>query len=109
MHLELLPILRSGAALVAGVGIGLSFGMIQRLAWQRHQKLQREGQFNNGWLAMPGSMRRVAYLLIALVLIQVLCPLLFVDGCQWWVSGGVVAGYGALLFRRLREQKSQPS
>jgi hypothetical protein len=51
---------------------------------------------------MPGSMRRTAYLLVALALVQLVCPLLFTNGCQWWVSGGVVLGYGALLYRGLR-------
>jgi uncharacterized membrane protein len=50
---------------------------------------------------VPGSGARVAYLLIALVLIQVLCPLLFVAGTQWWVSGGLAAGYGWSLFRKM--------
>jgi len=50
-------------------------------------------------------MKRVAYLLVALVLVQIVCPLLFIDGSQWWVSGGVVVGYGALLFRQLRQAR----
>ena len=53
---------------------------------------------------MPGSGARVAYLLIALALVQFLCPLLFVDGTQWWVSAGVIAGYGWLLYRQLRQR-----
>jgi hypothetical protein len=32
----------------------------------------------------------------------VVCPLLFRDGTQWWVSGGVVAGYGWTLFQQLQ-------
>jgi hypothetical protein len=39
-----------------------------------------------------------------LVLIQVLCPVLFVNGIQWWVSAGVVLGYGGLLFWQLRQR-----
>ena len=45
-------------------------------------------------------------LLIALALVQLVCPLLFVDGTQWFVSGGVALGYGSILFRRLRENTS---
>ena len=104
MQMHLAEILRSSAALVAGGVIGLSFGMLQDLALRRHQKREQSGNFNSVLAVMPGSMRRVAYLLVALVIVQLLCPLLFVGASQWWVSGGVVAGYGALLFRRLRHR-----
>src|SRR5712691_663860 len=104
MQMHLAEILRSAAALVAGGVIGLSFGMIQDLALRRHQKREQSGDLKSGWAVMPGSMRRVAFLLVALVLVQILCPILFVGASQWWVSGGVVAGYGALLFRRLRQR-----
>ena len=57
---------------------------------------------------MPGSMRRTAYLLLALVLVQLVCPMLFTDGTQWWVSGGVVAGYACMLFLELRRRQSRP-
>ena len=103
MHLA--EILRSSAALVAGGVIGLSFGMIQDLALRRHQRREQSGDLKSGWAVMPGSMKRVAYLLVALVLVQIVCPLLFIDGSQWWVSGGVVVGYGALLFRQLRQAR----
>jgi hypothetical protein len=66
--MHLLDILRSAAALVAGGLIGLSFGWLQDLALRRHQKREQSGNFNNGWAVMPGSMRRVAYLLVALAL-----------------------------------------
>ena len=49
--------------------------------------------------------RNPAYLLITLVLIQFICPLLFKnDSTQWWVSAGVVVGYGAMLFIQLRQR-----
>jgi hypothetical protein len=97
----------AATSLIAGGIIGLAFGFIQEAAWRRHQRLQQEGKFNNGWAVMPGSMRRVAYLLVAMLLVQVICPMLFVNGCQWWVSGGVLAGYGFMLFRQLRERMAQ--
>jgi hypothetical protein len=78
--------------------------MLQEFALRRHQQREQSGDFHNGWAVMPGSMRRVAFLLIALVIVQILCPILFVGASEWWVSGGVVAGYGALLFRRLRDR-----
>jgi len=53
---------------------------------------------------MPGSGARVAYLLVILALVQFLCPMLFVNGIQWWVSGGVVAGYGCVLYSQMRRR-----
>jgi hypothetical protein len=102
--MQLMDIFRPLLGLAAGTVIGLGFGWIQNLALQRNERRQQSGGLNNGWMVMPGSMRRVAYLLLALVIVQATCPLLFIDGTQWWVSGGVVAAYGALLFRRLGQQ-----
>jgi len=102
-------IIWSAAALVAGVLIGLSFGIVQDAAWKRHQRLAQAGKFNTPTAAVPGSMRRVAYLLVALVLVQLACPLLFKEGCQWWVSAGVVAGYGVMLYCQLRQRLAKQS
>ncbi len=104
MQMQLMEIIRALAGLVAGGLIGLGFGLVQNRALRANQKLQQSGGLNNGWAVMPGSMRRVAYLLLALVLVQFLCPLLFVNGTQWWVSGGVVVAYGGVLFSALRER-----
>jgi len=93
-------------AVVAGGAIGYCFGIIQNLALRRNERRQQTGELNTGWAVMPGSMTRVAYLLIVLVAIQILCPLLFKDGTQWWVSGGVVLGYGYVLFRRLVQRRT---
>lgn len=105
MDIHMIEILRVSAAVLAGGAIGLGFGLIQASARRRYEQRQREGDFNNGWAVMPGSGRRVAYLVIALVLIQIVCPLLFVAGTQWWVSGGLVAGYGWTLFQKLMQQR----
>lgn len=53
---------------------------------------------------MPGSGQRVAGLLLGLVAVQILCPLLFVDGTQWLVSGGLVVGYGWTLYVQMRQR-----
>lgn len=90
-------------ALLLGGGIGLGFGTIQAVALRRHQAQEQSGSFKIGWGFLPGSGGRVALLLIALALVQIVCPMLFVNGIQWWVSGGVVAGYGWRLFRQLRQ------
>jgi hypothetical protein len=96
-------------ALAAGGAIGFCFGLIQVRALRRNERRQQSGDLSNGWAVMPGSMTRVAYLLMVLVAVQILCPLLFKDGTQWWVSGGVVMGYGYALFRRLMQRKATHS
>lgn len=101
-----IEILRPMAALIVGTIIGYCFGFIQDLAQRRNQQKEREGQVKNVWSLMPGSGVRVAYLLITLVVIQIVCPMLFAEGTQWWVSGGVVGGYGLILYRQLRERRA---
>jgi hypothetical protein len=93
-------------ALLAGVAIGWAFGTIQDGARRRYERLQSEGKFNSGWAATPGSFRRVAYLLVALALVQFLFPVLFTPGgvSQYCVSAGVVAGYGIALYRQMRRR-----
>jgi hypothetical protein len=105
MNIRITEILRCVAALVAGGLIGYIFGTIQQIALRRNEKRQQSGQLNSGWAVMPGSGRRVAYLLIALVLVQLICPAFFYNGSQWWVSGGVVLGYGTILYRQLRQRQ----
>ncbi|HUD46846.1 MAG TPA: hypothetical protein VMR33_08450 [Candidatus Baltobacteraceae bacterium] len=106
MQIDFYHILASATALGAGALIGFSFGTIQKAAARRNQQLQSDGQLKSGWAVMPGSMRRVAYLLVALAGVQFICPLLFTNGCQWWVSGGVVVGYGAILLQQLRRRRA---
>ena len=93
-------------AALAGGAIGYFFGVIQNRALQRNQKRQQSGELGNGWAVMPGSATRVAYFMVVLVAVQFLCPLLFKDGTQWWVSAGVVMGYGYVLYRRLMQRKA---
>ncbi len=102
MALELMIMVRSLLALIAGGMIGTGFGMIQEAARRRYKRLQHEGKLRSVWGVMHGSGKRVAYLLMALVLVQMVCPLLFKNGVQWWVSAGVVVGYAAILVRRLK-------
>jgi hypothetical protein len=93
-------------ALCLGVGaaIGLAFGAVQDAAARKNQQLQSNGKLTSGWAVMPGSMRRTAYFLMILAAIQLVCPQIFSNGCQWWVSGGVVAGYGGSLYRQMRRR-----
>jgi len=95
------------AALIVGGLIGVAFGQLQNVARRKNEQKEQQGKFKSVWSLMPGSGVRVAYLLLTLVLIQIVCPMLFKNGnTQWWVSGGVVAGYGAMLFLQLRERIS---
>jgi hypothetical protein len=102
MQIHLFELLRDLSGLLAGGAIGLAFGSLQQAALRRHEQLEQSGKLKSGWSLMPGAGARVAYLLIALALIQFVCPLLFADGTQWWVSAGLVVGYGSLLYRQLR-------
>lgn len=97
-----MEVVRWSVAIVAGAVIGLGFGTLQQAALRRNEERERSGKLKNGWSLMPGAGARVAYLLIALALIQVVCPLLFQEGTQWFVSGGLVAGYGWMLLSQMR-------
>jgi hypothetical protein len=102
METSLTNILCDLAGLVAGGGIGLAFGLLQQVARRRNEERERSGEQQSGWSLMPGSGVRVAYLVLTLAAVQVICPLLFREGTQWWVSAGVVFGYGVTLYRELR-------
>jgi hypothetical protein len=93
-------------AAVAGAMIGYSFGLIQSIAARRHEKLLREGKYKGGLSAVPGTFRRIAYLLVALALVQFLFPVFFApDGLsQWCVAAGVAAGYGLVLYKEMRRR-----
>jgi len=100
--MHLVEILRAVVGLGAGALIGYAFGLLQNAALRRHEQLAQSGKLKSGWSLMPGSGARIAYLLCALLLVQVVCPLLFVGGTQWVVSAGVVLGYGWMLLAQLR-------
>jgi hypothetical protein len=103
---DLTGMIRSIAALLAGGIIGFAFGALQNTALRRHTRLQQQGELKQNPVVMPGSMRRVAWFVVVLVLVQFLCPLLFVDGSQWLVTAGVVIGYGSQLFRKFRQRQA---
>jgi len=107
METILINALRILFAVSAGGMIGYAFGLIQNAARLRHEKKQLEGKLKNGWTIIPGSGARVAYLLVALLLVQLICPLLFEEGTQWVVSGGVAAGYGSVLLQQLLRRRKE--
>ncbi len=104
MQIQLIDLLHDLSGLLAGGAIGLLFGTLQQAALRRHERLEQTGKLKNGWSLMPGSGARIAYLLLALILVQLICPLLFADGTQWWVSAGLVVGYGWTLYQQLRQR-----
>ena len=99
--------LQSIIGFIAGALIGTGFGIMQDAARRHNEQRQGAGKLKSGWSVMPGAGGRVALLVIVFVLIQIICPLLFRDGTQWWVSGGVAAGYGLMLFLQLRQRLAQ--
>lgn len=90
-------------AIIVGGIIGLLFGTIQNAALTQNKKRQESGQLKNGWMIMPGSFGRIAILLIALVVVQVTCPIFFEGNVQWMVSVGLILGYGWTLLKQLRQ------
>jgi hypothetical protein len=100
----LIDLVRDLVGLAAGGAIGLAFGLLQQTALRQNEERERTGHFKNGWSLMPGAGVRVAYLLITLALIQLICPLLFAEGTQWVVSAGLLLGYGSMLFNQLRRR-----
>ncbi len=105
MDYRMLDVLRPTAAVVVGAVVGLFFGALQNTARRRHEERERSGQFKNAWMIMPGSGGRIAMLMIGLALVQIGCPAFFGDYVKWSVSGGVVLGYGIMLFRQLQERR----
>jgi hypothetical protein len=107
MEIHLFDLARVAASLIAGGVIGLAFGTLQEAALRRNEQREREGTLKNGWSLMPGAGARVAYLLVALAGVQLICPMLFADGTQWFVSGGLLLGFGSSLWQRLRRRRAQ--
>jgi hypothetical protein len=52
---------------------------------------------------VPGSMARVAFLLMALVAVQILFP----SADKWWLSGALAVAYGIPFFWQLKDRISQ--
>jgi hypothetical protein len=107
MHvlLQFMVALRLILALLVGGCIGYSFGYVQNRAASRYEKMQAAGKLKNPIGIVPGSMARVAILLMGLLLTQLVCPVFFADGTQWYVSGGLVIGCGYQLFQHLQAKR----
>ncbi len=104
METQLINFVLSVAGLIFGGAIGFGFGKIQNAAMLRYEKRQQSDVMKSSWTIIPGSMSRVAFLLVALVAVQVLCPVFFAGNIQWLVSAGIILGYGWTLYRKLRQR-----
>lgn len=100
--MKILEFFQISGAVLAGTAIGWAFGLVQQFAAKRNAQMQATGKLNGVWSLMPGSMTRVAFLLVALAIVQVVCPMLFTGNAQWAVSAGVVVGYGFTLYQAMR-------
>ena len=100
--MKVIEIFQLFGATLAGMVIGWGFGLIQQFAAKRNAEKEATAKFNSAWSLMPGSMTRVAFLLIALAVVQVVCPMFFTGNAQWAVSVGVVLGYGWTLYQTIR-------
>lgn len=100
--MKFLPFFQLFGATLVGVVIGWAFGLLQQFAAKRHAEKEATGKLNSAWSLMPGSMTRVAFLLVALAIVQVICPMFFTGNAQWAVSVGVVLGYGWTLYQAMR-------
>ena len=90
------------AGLMAGGCIGLGFGVLQDAAREKYRRLQQNAALKSEWTVVGGAGQRIAFLLIALALIQIFLPALASGSVKWWVTGGAVAGYAASLYPHLR-------
>ena len=104
MQLHIESPLVSFAAVTLGAAIGLVFGLVEeRIRLRKERRAVGQPVIGVG----SGTMRRTAYLLAGLVIVQGLCPVLFANGQQWSVSAGLLAGYGLFLYRGYLRKKRE--
>jgi hypothetical protein len=89
--------------LILGMVIGSAFAWLQMLALRRNEMLEKQQQLPGLFKLIPGSMGRVAFLLMALVLVQVLFP-----GVNlWWLTGGLVVTYAIPFIWQMKNRFSR--
>ena len=84
--------------MAVGIILGGAFAWLQLQTLRRNELLEKRQELPTLLKQLPGSGGRVAFLLIALVLVQVLVP--NVD--KWWLSGSLAVSYGIPFLLRLR-------
>ena len=97
-----LTLVRDLVGLAAGGIIGLAFGTLQQIALRRDASAAATP--SAGWALRPNAGVRLLFLIAALGLIRLACPMLFADGARWIVSVGVLFGYGSMLAGQLRRR-----
>lgn len=85
--------------MAVGIILGGAFAWLQLQALRRNVLLEKRQELPTLLKQLPGSGGRVAFLLIALVLVQVLVP--NVD--KWWLSGSLAVSYSVPFLWRLLE------
>ena len=106
MNQETMYTILSISGLLTGVAVGVTFGMFQHRALLRDQKQQETKGVQKRRLVVPSSFRRIFYLVITLLVIQIVCPILFKESAiQWIITAGIIVGYGWTLLKRIRTYK----
>jgi hypothetical protein len=91
---------------IVGAMIGLTFAWMQIQALRRNEMIEQQ-QVVSGWMKqIPGAGGRVAFLLMAFVLAQVVMQLLFHQANLPWMTAGVVLAYGIPFTMRLIDKYS---
>ncbi|HUK83296.1 MAG TPA: hypothetical protein VLZ12_11775 [Verrucomicrobiae bacterium] len=85
-----------------GTIIGGVFAWLQLQALYRNELLEKRRQLPMLLRQIPGSGVRVAFLLMALALVQVLVP----TADKWWLTGSLAVSYGIPFLWRLRHLRS---
>jgi len=89
--------------IILGVIIGGAFAWLQLQALRRNEMLERREQLPALLRQIPGSGGRVAFLLVALVLAQVV----FQKASVVWMAAGVAVAYAIPFIWRLRAKYLQ--
>ncbi len=89
--------------IILGVIIGGAFAWLQLLALRRNELLEKREQLPTLLRQIPGSGGRIAFLLIALVLAQVL----FRSASVVWMAAGVAVAYAIPFVMRLKVKYQQ--
>jgi hypothetical protein len=106
MNSSMIESLLTIGALAVGAAIGFWFGTIQNAALKRNKKKYESGELKSGFFVMPGSMGRIATLLLILVAIQIAIPAFFQGNIQWILSAGIILGYGWTFVKALRNRST---
>ncbi len=94
-NFDMNPAILQGITL--GVLIGGTFAWLQLQALRRNELLEKRQQLPTLLRQLPGAGGRVAFLLLALVIAQVIAPT--VD--KLWLSGSLAVSYGLPFLWRL--------